>query len=154
MDPDLINRGCKGHPKLITTPTNPLICLLGVPLLILPGPHLLRGLIHLHTTLNLLLTRFTLMPSRNLSGMHLNRGGGPSTTLLLPLFIHHRLNHNHYLLLLQDNPRCLLNRTQTPTIDRPSRYILGRQHALPMLWRSRRSTCDLGRSFQNANLLP
>jgi len=29
MDPDLTSRGCKEHPKLITTPTNPLTCLLG-----------------------------------------------------------------------------------------------------------------------------
>ena len=154
MGPDLTSRGCKGHPKLIITPTNPLIYLLGVLLLILPGPHLLLGLIHLNSILTLLLIRFTLMFGHNLSGMHLNQGGGPNTTLI-PLFcLHHLLNHNHYLLLLQDNPRCLLNRTRTPTTDRPSRYILGRQHALTMLWRSRRSTCDLGRSFQSANLLP
>lgn len=111
MDPDLTSRGCKGHPKLIITPTNPLIYLLRAPLLILPGPHLLCGLIHLHTILNVLLIRFTLMPSHNLSGMHLNRGGGPSTTILPPFYLHYHLNHNHYLLLLQDYPRCLLNRT-------------------------------------------
>ena len=120
---------------------------LGVPLLILPSPHPLLGHIHLNTILNLLLIHFILMFSHNLSGMHLIRGGGPNTTLF-PLFcLHHLLNHNHYLLLLQDNPRYLLNRTQTPITDRPNRYILERQHALPMLWRFRRSTYDLGRSF-------
>ena len=100
MGLDLTSRGCKGHPKIIITPTNPLIYILGAPLLILAGPHLLHGLIHLHTILNLLLIRFTHIPSHNLSGMHLNRGGGLNLTLLLPFCLHHRLNHNHYLLLL------------------------------------------------------
>ena len=95
MGPDLTNRGCKEHPKLITTPTSPLTCLLGGPLLILAGPHLLLGLIHLNTILNLLLIRFTLMSSHNLSGMHLNRGGDPNTTLLLLFFLHLLLNYNH-----------------------------------------------------------
>lgn len=40
----------------------------------------------------------------NLSGMHLIRGGGPSTTLLPLFFLHHLLNHNHYLLLHQGKP--------------------------------------------------
>ena len=31
MDPDLTSRGCKGHPKLIITPTNRLLCLPGSP---------------------------------------------------------------------------------------------------------------------------
>ena len=124
MGPDLTSRGCKEHPKLFTTPTNPHTCLLGGLLLIPSGPHLLLGLIHLSTTLNLLLIHFTLISSHNLSGMHLNRGGRPNTTLLLLFFLHLLLNRNHYLLLLQDNPRCLLNRTQTPTIDRPSKYTL------------------------------
>ena len=154
MDPDLNSKGCKGHPKLIITPTNPLIYLLGPPLLILLGPHLLRGLIHPHTILKLILIHFTLMPSHNLNGIHLKWGGEPNKTLLPPFCLHHRLNHNRYLLLLQYYPRFLLNRTQTPTIDRPNRYILGRQDALPMLWRSRRSTRNLERSFQSANLLP
>lgn len=109
MDPDRTNKGCKGHPRLITTPTNPLTYLLGVPLLILPGSYPLLGHTHLNTILNLLLIRFILMFSYNLSGMHLNRGGGTSTTLLLLFYLHHLLNNNHYLLLLQDNPRCLLN---------------------------------------------
>lgn len=153
MDPDLTNSGCKGHPKLITTPTNPLTYLLGVPLFILLGLHPLLGHIHPNTILNLLLIHFILTFSHNLSGMHLNKGGDPNTNLL-PLFCLHRLlNHNHYLLLLRDNPKCLLNRTRTLTTDKPSRYILERQHALPMLWRFRRSTCDLGRSSQIDNLL-
>ena len=83
MDLYLTSKGCEGHPRLITTPTNPIAYLLGVPLLILPGLHLICGLIHLNTILNPLLIRFTHMSSHNLSGMHLNRGGGPSTTLLL-----------------------------------------------------------------------
>ena len=149
----LTSRGCKGHPWLIIAPTNLLTYLLGAPLLILLGPHLLYGLIHLNTILNLLLIRFILMFSHNLSGIHLNRGGGPNTTLLLLFCLHHLLNHNHYLLLLRDNPRCLLNQTRTPITDRPNRYILKRQHALPMLWRFKRSTYDLGRSSQIANLL-
>ena len=95
MDLDLTSRGCKGHPKLITTPTNPLTYLLGVPLLILPGPHPLLGHIHLNIILNLLLICFILMFSHNLSGMHLNRGGGLNTTLLLLFCLHHLLNHNH-----------------------------------------------------------
>ena len=146
MDPELTSMECKGHNRLITTPIEPLPCLLGVPLLILPVPHPLLGRIHLNTILNLLLICFTLMSNNNLSGMHLNRRGGPNTTLL-PVFCHH-------LLLLQDNPRCLLNRTQTPTIYRSNRYTLERRHALPMLWRFRRSTYGLERSFQIANLLP
>jgi len=124
-----------------------------VLLLILPGSDPLLGHIHLNTILNLLLIRFILMFNHNLIGMHLNKGGGPSITLLLLFYLHHLLNHNHYFLLLQDNPKCLLNQTQTPITDRPSRYILERQHALPMLWRFRRSTYDLGRSSQIANLL-
>ena len=124
MGPGLTSRGCKGHPKLITTPTNPLTCFLGGLLLILPSTHLLLGLIHLNTILNLLLIRFTLMSNHNLSGIHLNQGGGPNRTLLLLFFLHLLLNHNHYLFLFQDNPRCLLKRTQTPTIDSPNRYTL------------------------------
>ena len=153
MDPELTSRGCKGHPKLITTPTNLLTYLLGVPLLILPSPHPLLGLIYLNTILNLLLIRFILMFSHNLSGMHLSWGGGPNKTLLQLFCLHHLLNHNHFLLLLQDNPRCLLNRTRTPTTDRPNRYILERQHPLPMLLGFMRSTYDLGRSSQIENLL-
>ena len=139
MDPDLTSRECKGHPRLITTPIKPLPCLLGVPLLILPGPCLLHGLIHLSILLNPLLTLIIHMPSHSLSGVHLNRGGGPSKILLPPFCLHPLFNHNRYLLLLQGNLKCLLNRTRIPTIDRLSRYILGRPHALPMLWRSRRS---------------
>ena len=99
-DLDLTSRRCKGHPKLITAPTNLLLCLPGVPLLILPGLCLLHGLTHLNTILSPLLIHFTHMSSHSLSGMHLDRGGGPSTTLLLPFCLHHQLNHSHYLLLL------------------------------------------------------
>ena len=154
MDLDLTSRGCKGHPKLIIAPTNLLLCLLQVPLLILPGLCLLHGLTHLNTILSPLLIRFTHLSNHSLSGMHLNRGGGPSTTLPPPFCLHHQLSHSHYLLLLQDNTKCLLNRTRTPKTDRPSRYIWEKQHALPMLWRFRRSTCDLERLFRIANLLP
>lgn len=73
-DLDLISRGCKGHLKLITAPTNRLLCLPGAPLLILHGPCLLHGLIHLSTPLNLLLIHITHMPSHSLNGMHLSRG--------------------------------------------------------------------------------
>lgn len=124
------------------------------PPLTLPGLHLLHGLTPLNTILNPLLNCSTPMASHSLSGTHLNRGGGPSTPLLLPFCLHHQLSHNHYFLLLQDNPKCLLNWTRTLTTDRPSRYIPGKQHVLPMLWRSRRSTYDLEWLFRIANLLP
>ena len=91
MDPDLTSRGCKGHPKLIIAPTNLLLCLLGVPVLILPGLCLLHGLTPLNTILNPLLIRFTPMASHSPSGMHLNRGGGPNTTLLPLIFLYHLL---------------------------------------------------------------
>ena len=154
MDPDLTSKGCKGHPKLIIAPTNLLLCLLGVPLLTLPVLRLLHGLTPLNIILNPLLNRFTPMASHSLSGMHLNRGGGPNTPLLLPFCLHHQLSDNDYFLLLQDNPKFLLNRARTLTTNRPSRYISGKQHVLPMLWRSSRSTCDLERLFRIANLLP
>ena len=138
-DLDLISKGCKGHHKPITTPTSRFLCLPGVPLLILHGPCLLLGLIHLSILLSPLLTLIIHMPSHNLSGVHLSRGGGPSIMLLPPFCLHLLFNRNPYLLLHPGNLKCLPNRTRTPTIDRLSRYILGRPHALPMLWRSRRS---------------
>lgn len=155
MNLDLTSRECKGHPRTITTTIKPLPCLLGVPLLILPGPHPLLGHILLNTKLHKLLIRFTLMLSHSLSGIHLIRGGGPSITLLLLFCLHHLLNHNHYLLLHQENPKYLLNQTRTRTLttDRPSKYIVEKYHARPMLWRFRRLTYDLGRFSQIANLL-
>jgi len=100
MDPDLTSRGHKGHPKLIIALTNLLLCLLGDPLLTLPGLCLLHGLTTLNTILNPLLNRFTPMANHKPSGMHLNRGGGPSSQLLPPLCLHLQLSHNHYFLLL------------------------------------------------------
>ena len=49
------------------------------------------------------------MLSHNLSGMHLIKGGGPSTTLIPLLFLHHLLIRNHRLLLHQGNPKYLPN---------------------------------------------
>ena len=109
MDPYPTSRECKGHPRPITTPIKPLPCLLGVPLLILPGPHPLLGRIHLHIMPNHLLICFTLMLSHSLSGIHLIRGGGPNTTLIPLLCLHHLLNCNHRLLLHQGSPKCLPN---------------------------------------------
>lgn len=60
MDPDLTSRECKGHLRPITAPIKPLPCLLGIPLLILPCPHLLLGPSHLHIMPNQLLIHFTL----------------------------------------------------------------------------------------------
>ena len=48
MDLDHTNKGCKGHPMHTATPTKSLPYLLGVPLLILPGPRLLLGPSHLN----------------------------------------------------------------------------------------------------------
>eukprot|EP00253_Pinus_taeda_P020996 PITA_20996 len=73
MDLDLTSKECKGHPRHTTTPIKPLPCLLGAPLFILPGPHLLLGHIHLNITLNQLLIHFTPMLSHSLSGMPLIR---------------------------------------------------------------------------------
>ena len=111
MDLDLTSRNCKGHPRPIMTPIKPLSCLLGVPLLTLPGSHLLLVPSQIHIMPNQLLIHFTLMLSHSLSGMHLIRGGGLNTTLLPLLFLHHLLNRNHRLLLHQGSPKCLLNRT-------------------------------------------
>ena len=114
MDPYPTNRNYKGHLRPIMTLTKPPSCLLGVPLLILPGVHLL--LVHIllvpsqiHIMPNQLLIHFTLMLSHSLSGMHLIRSGGPSTTLIPLIFLHHLLIHNHRLLLHQGNPKCLPN---------------------------------------------
>jgi len=52
------------------------------PLLILPGPRLFLGPSHLHIMPNQPPIRFNPMLNHNLSGMHLIRGGGPSTNLL------------------------------------------------------------------------
>ena len=125
MDPDITSRECKGHLKPITTPIKPLPCLLRVSLLILPGPHLLLGPSHLYIMPNQLLIHFTPTLNHSLSGMHLIRGGDPSTIILLFLFLHHLLNHNHRLLLHQGSPKCLLNQTRTQIIGRLSKYIVG-----------------------------
>ena len=109
MDPYPTNRKCKGHPIPITTFIKPLPCLLGVPLLILPGSHLLLVPSQIHIMPNQLLIHFTLMLSHSLSGMHLIRSGGPSTTLIPLIFLHLLLIHNHRLLLHQGNPKCLPN---------------------------------------------
>ena len=149
MDLNHTSRGCKGHLKHTTTPT-----LLGAPLLILPGPHLLLGPSHLNIMPNQPPIHFKPMLSCSLSGMHLIRGGGPNTTLLLLFFFHHLPNHNHYLLLHQSNPKCLPNQIQTQTIDRLSKCIVGSCHARLMLWIFRKLTCDLKRFSQIANLRP
>ena len=99
MDLDHTSRECKGHLRHTTTPIKQLPYLLGVPLLILPGPHLLLGHIHLNIMPNQLPILSTPILNHNLSGMHLIKGGGPSTTLLPLFFLHHLLNHNHCLLL-------------------------------------------------------
>jgi len=130
MDPYLTSRECKGHPRPIMTHIKPLSCLLGVPLLILLGSHLLLVPSQIHIMPNQLLDRFTLMLSHGLSGMHLIRGGGPSTTLLLLLFLHHLLNRNHRLLLHQGNPKCLpkhnpirIHLKYTPPLNYPYHYF-------------------------------
>ena len=150
MDLDHTSRECKGHLRHTTTPTKPLPYLLAALLLILPGPHLLLHPIHLNIIPNQSLIHFNPMLSHNLSGMHLIKGGGPSTTLLMLFCLHHLLNH--CLLLHQGNLKCLINQTWTWTTDRPSKYIVGNHHAQPMLWRSRRLTCKLGRFSQLASL--
>ena len=114
MDLDLTSRRCKGYPRPIMTLIKPFSCLLGIPLLILPGLHLLLGHIllvpsQIHIMPNQLLIHFTLMLSHSLSGMHLIRNGGPSTTLIPLIFLHLLLIHNHRLLLHQGNPKCLPN---------------------------------------------
>ena len=96
MDLDHTSRACKGHPRHITTPTKPPPYLLGAPLLILPGPHLLLGPSHLNIMPNQPPIHFNPMLSHNLSGMHLLRGGGPNTTLLQLFCLHHLPNHNSY----------------------------------------------------------
>ena len=107
MDLDLTSRNCQGHPRPIMTPIKPLSCLLGVPLLILPGWHLLLVPLEIHIMPYQLLIRFTLMLSHSLSGMHLIKGGGPNITLLPLLCLHHLLNRNHRLLLHQGSPKFL-----------------------------------------------
>ena len=109
MDPYPTSRNYKGHLRPIMTPTKPLSCLLGVPLLILTGSHLLLAPSQIHIMPYQLLIHFTLMLSHSLSGMHLIRSGGPSTTLIPLIFLHHLLIHNHRLLLHQGNPKCLPN---------------------------------------------
>ena len=104
MDLDLTNRNCKGHPRPIITPIKPLPYLLGVPLLILPGSHLLLIPSQIHIMPNQLLIRFTLMISHSLSGMHLIKGGGPNTTLLLLIFLHHLPNHKPIHIHLKYTP--------------------------------------------------
>jgi len=123
-----------------------------VPLLILPGPHLLLGPSHLNIMPNQPTIHFNPMLSHYLSGMHLIRGGGPNTTLF-PLFcLRHLPNHNHYLLRVQSNPKCLPSRTKTRTIDRLSKFIVGNHHAQLMLSRSRKLTYDLGKFSQIVSL--
>ena len=100
MDLDHTIRGCKGHPRHTTTPTKSLPYLLGVPLLILPGPRLLLSPSHLSIMPNQSTIHCNLMLNHHLNGMHLIKGGGRNTTLLLPFFLHHLLNQNHYLMFL------------------------------------------------------
>lgn len=73
MELDHISRGCKGHLRHTTTPTKSLSYLLGALLLILPGPSLLFGPIHLCIMPNQLLIHFNPMLNHNLSGMQLIR---------------------------------------------------------------------------------
>ena len=109
MDLYLTSRHCKGHSRPIMTLTKPPSCLLEAPLLILPGSHLLLVPSQIHIMSNQLIIRFTLMLSHSLIEMHLIRGGGPNTTLISLIFLHHLLIHNHRLLLPQGNPKCLPN---------------------------------------------
>ena len=138
MDLDLTSKNCKGHTRPIMTPTKPLSCLLGVPLLILLGSHLLLVPSQIHIMPNQLLIHFTLMLSHSLSGMHLIRSGGPSTTLIPLIFLHHLLIHNHRLLLHQGNPKCLPNHNAihlhlnfTPPLSYP--YLHFQNHAMEQL---------------------
>ena len=121
MNLDLTSRNCKGHPRPIMTPIKPLSCLLGVPLLILPGSHLLLVPSQIHIMPNQLLIHFTLMLNYSLSGMHLIRGGGPSTTLIPLLCLHHLPNHNHRLLLhhLPNHNPIRIHLKYTPPLNYP-----------------------------------
>lgn len=76
------NKACKGHPMHIATPTRPHPYLLGGPLLILPGLHLLLGPLHLSIIPSQPTNHFNHMLHHNLSGMQRPRGGGPHTTML------------------------------------------------------------------------
>ena len=119
MDPYLTSRNYKGHLSPITTPIKPLLCLLWIPLLILPGSHLLLVPSQIHIMPNHLLIRFTLMLSHSLSGMHLIRGGGPGITLLPLICLHHLPNHNPIHIHLKYTPplNYLYHHFQTRTLE-------------------------------------
>ena len=125
---------------------------LGALMLILHGPHLLPGLLHLNTIPNLPINHFSHILLHNLSGMHHPRGGGPHTTNIEPYCLHLHLNHNSFTLIHISNPRCLLNQIWTWTIDRHNRSIVGKHLTLPMLWKFKKSTLGLEESFQIINL--
>ena len=137
---DHTSRACKGHPMHITTPTKPQLYLLGDPLLILLGLHLLLG----HMNLNIIpshpTSHFNLMFHHNLSGIPHTRGGGPNTTMLQLYCLHHLPNHNSYTLLHPSNPRCLPIQIRTRTIGRLNKYTVEKHHIQLMLWKSRRLT--------------
>ena len=141
MDLDHTNKGCTGHLRHTITPTKSPPYLLGVPLLILAGPHHLLGPTHLNIMSNQPPIHFNPMLNRNLSGMHLIRSGGPNTALFLLFYLHHLPNHNHYLLLHQGNSKCLPSQIQTRTIDRLRKCIVENHHAQFMLWRFKKSIC-------------
>ena len=76
MDLDYISKGCKGHLRHTTTPIKSSPYLLGPPLLVLPGPHILLSPSHLNIMPNQPPIHFNPMLNHNLSGMHLIKGGG------------------------------------------------------------------------------
>lgn len=138
MGIDHTSKACKGHPIHINIPTPPQPYLLGDPLLILPGIHLLLGPLHISITPNQPSSHFNHTLYHNLRGMHHPRGGGPNTTMLQLYCVHHLPNHIYYTLLHPSNPRCLPSQIQTRTTDRLSKYAMERHHIQLMLWKSRR----------------